>query len=142
MDPRFLQFINSKIKTKVDYDGYYGAQCVDLYREYCKVMYGITDLEMLGEGGARDIYLKYSEFPNERRYFVQLDAKKHSFAKSGDIAIWDKTETNPYGHVAIVVDDQVQDILVLEQDGFKQDGCKLALRSKDNLLGYLMRHEP
>lgn len=141
MDPRFIQFINEKIKTKVDYDGYYGAQCVDLYRQYCKDMYGITTLEMLGDGGARDIYLKYDQFPNEKKYFIQLDAKNHIYAKTGDIAIWDATPTNPFGHVAIVVDDQLSKILVLEQDGFKQDGAKLALRDKENLLGYLTRYD-
>lgn len=141
MDPKLIDFVNKHINQKVDYDGYYGAQCVDLYRQYVKEMYGITNLEMLGDGGAKDIYLKYEEFPHERESFIRLDAEKHSFAQAGDIAIWNASASNEYGHVAIVIDDQVNDILVFEQDGFKQDGAKLKLRSKKNLLGYLMKYD-
>lgn len=141
MDPRIIEFVNKHINTKVDYDGYYGAQCVDLFRQYVKELYGITNLEALGDGGAKDIYLRYDEFPNEKKHFIKLDAEKHSFAQSGDIAIWNSTETNEYGHVAIVLDDQVQNILVFEQNGFTQEGAKLKIRSKQNLLGYLMKYD-
>ena len=30
------EFINKYINTKVDFDGAFGAQCVDLFRQYCK----------------------------------------------------------------------------------------------------------
>ena len=30
------EFINKYINTKVDFNNAFGAQCVDLYRQYCK----------------------------------------------------------------------------------------------------------
>lgn len=141
MDPKIIDFINKHINTKVDYDGYFGAQCVDLFRQYVKEMYGITNLEPLGDGGAKDIYLRYEEFPNERKHFMRLDAQKTSYAQPGDIAVWDATDTNQYGHIAIVIEDQVQSILVFEQNGFTQEGAKLKIRSKEHLLGYLAKYD-
>jgi hypothetical protein len=47
--------------------------------------------------------------------------------------------TNKYGHVAIYLGMVGNSYLVFEQDGFKQDGAKINLRGKENLLGYLRR---
>jgi len=58
----------------------------------------------------------------------------------GDVLIWGATKTNKYGHVAILVDVyNTKYFVVLEQDGFKQDGCKLEFRSRENLLGCLYK---
>ena len=58
----------------------------------------------------------------------------------GDILIWDKTASNKYGHVAILVAlYNTKYFIVLEQDGFAQDGCKLAFRSRENLRGCLYK---
>ena len=35
------QFIKKYLGTKVDFDGKYGAQCVDLYRQYCAEVLGV-----------------------------------------------------------------------------------------------------
>ncbi|MBQ3835554.1 MAG: CHAP domain-containing protein, partial [Treponema sp.] len=61
-------------------------------------------------------------------------------ARAGDVAIWGATKMNPYGHVAIVVKVRANGRLaVFEQDGFKQDGAKLAWRDNKNLIGLLRR---
>ena len=76
--------------------------------------------------------------PIEKKYFYRIGAKKGIFA--GDVAIWDSTETNKYGHVAIVLGELNNSLIVFEQDGFKQDGAKINVRSKNGLLGVL-RHK-
>lgn len=140
LEAKLIEFINKYIKTKVDYDGAFGAQCVDLFRQYTKEVLEIN--EHTGAViGAKDLFLKYEELPIEKKHFLRLDGKNHIYAQRGDIAIWGPTSKNIHGHVAIVVDDCVQNILVFEQDGLKQDGAKLKLRSKDNLLGYLTKYE-
>ncbi len=35
------EFVKKYLGKKVDYDGQYGAQCVDLFRQYCKDVLGI-----------------------------------------------------------------------------------------------------
>ena len=55
------EFINKYNGKKVDFDGVYGAQCVDLVRVYINEFFGI--LEHTGAcsttGGAKDLFLKY-----------------------------------------------------------------------------------
>lgn len=130
-------FVNKYNGKKVDFDGVYGAQCVDLARQYWKEGLGIP--EHTGAcsttGGAKDLYLDYEKMPVEKKYFNKIPASKKILI--GDTAIWDSTETNEFGHVAIVIGELSNSLIVFEQNGFKQDGAKLNIRSKKNLLGVL-----
>lgn len=135
----FEEFIKNNMGKKVDYDGAYGAQCVDLFRQYIKDVLGIKEHtgSCSSSGGAKDLFLDYSKMPIEQKYFYKIPKSKGAVV--GDVVIWDKTNTNQYGHVAIYMGKLNNEIIVFEQDGFKQDGAKINIRSKDNLLGYLRR---
>lgn len=136
-----VDFVNKYIKEKVDFDGVYGCQCVDLFRQYCKDV-----LEIKGHtgsvNGAKELFTKYETLKGEvceKDYFLRLKYPIHNLFLAGDVAIWDSTSSNIYGHVAIILQDMENDVLVLEQDGFKQDGVKLKIRPKENLLGVLRK---
>lgn len=127
------EFINKYINTKVDFDNIYGAQCVDLFRQYCKDVLCIPHTG--GVLGAKDLFLDYAKMPLEQKYFQRISIED---SKPADIIIWNKTQTNQYGHVAIII--SILDnnkVLVFEQDGFKQNGAKLTTRSVKNVLGVL-----
>lgn len=128
------QFIKKYLGTKVDYDGHNGPQCVDLARQYYDEVLEVPQFPALGEnGGAKDI-IKY---PGKLRVTNENILADYS---RGDVLIWGATKTNPYGHVAILVSVyNTKYFIVLEQDGFKKDGCKLAFRSRENLLGGLYK---
>ena len=126
------EFINKYINTKVDFDGAYGAQCVDLFRQYCKDVLNIPHTGAVD--GAKDLILNYQKMEGEKKYFYNLPAIQ---ARTGDVIVWNSTVTNKYGHVAIVIGFTFDGILVMEQDGFKQDGAKFKNRSFDNVLGIL-----
>ena len=132
------EFVKKYTGKKVDYDGVYGAQCVDLFRQYAKECLGIP--EHTGScsttGGAKDLFIDYPKMPIEKKYFTR-ETKKAMIP--GDILIWDSTETNKYGHVAIYLGKLDNDLIVFEQDGFKQDGAKINLRSKNKFLGFLRK---
>ena len=132
-----LDFVNRYIGKKVDFDGFYGPQCVDLYRQYCKDVWEIPHTGSVE--GARDLAEKYELLPRERKYLVLC--REPGSAKSGDVAVWGATPSNRYGHVAIVVAEDEGVLLVFEQDGFKKDGAKLAWRSKKNIIGILKKWE-
>lgn len=121
------RFILNNLNKKVDFDGMYGAQCVDLYRKYCK---DVLEVEQSpGVEGAKDIYYK----PGKLK-------KTTSAYAPGDILIYDVTPTNPFGHVCILVSVLDSDtFIVFEQDGFKKDGAKLAVRTSENLIGGLYK---
>lgn len=126
------QFIKKYQGLKVDFDKAFGAQCVDLYRQYCYDVYHIPHTGAVE--GAKDLreihgpYLKWIEDSATADYSV------------GDVLVWGATPTNKYGHVAILVAIyNTKYFVVFEQDGFKQDGAKLVLRSREGLLGYLYK---
>lgn len=125
------QFIKKYLGTEVDFDKRYGPQCVDLFRQYCAEVLGVP--QSPGVEGAKDI------IKNPGSLCVTKDSLTADYSR-GDILIWGATGKNKYGHVAILVDVyNTKYFVVLEQDGFKQDGVKLAFRSRENLLGCLYK---
>lgn len=132
----FIDFINKYTGKKVDYDGAFGAQCVDLFRQYCKDVLEIKE-HTGAVTGARELYINYTKMPLEQKYFTQEAA---ATAQYGDVVVWDKTSTNSYGHVAIFIGwVDASKMLVFQQDGIAEDGAKLALREMKNCLGCLRR---
>lgn len=130
---KLSEFIQKNIGCKVDFDGLWGAQCVDLFRQYCKDVLGIPRTEPVD--GAKDLFLKYDSMPIEKKYFVAMKTRD---ARYGDVIVYGATEKNRFGHVAIAVstiDDNTH--LVFEQDGFKQDGAKLVERNSASVIGIL-----
>ena len=132
-----LEFAAKYCGKKVDFDKAFGAQCVDLFRQYCQDVVGCPHTGSVEPEGAKGLWFQYSQ-NDEKKYF---DRFSPWFIQSGDVAIWDATVKNKYGHVAIVLlaDTTTKQLLVLEQDGFAQDGCKLAVRGYENLIGVLRK---
>ena len=131
------EFVNKYNGKKVDFDGAFGAQCVDLFRQYNKDVWGNPHTGAVE--GAKDLFLNFENLPVEKKLLDIVPANTNRIYP-GDVAVWNATEVNKYGHVAIVVgllgDES---LIVFEQDGFKQDGAKLNIRTDDNLLGFLRK---
>ncbi len=125
------QFIKKYLGTKVDFDGKFGPQCVDLARQYYSEVLDVPQFPPVE--GAKDIIKN----PGKLKVIKEDALADYS---SGDVLIWGASKTNQFGHVAILVSIyNTKYFIVLEQDGFKQDGCKLAFRSRENLLGGLYK---
>lgn len=130
----FDEFITKYCGKKVDFDKVWGCQCVDLFRQFC---YDVLKIPHTGGvEGAKDLFLSYKSMPLEQKYFAQLTAK--AAPQFGYIAVWGASQTNKYGHVALVIGQlNASTLLVFEQNGFTQEGAKIVKRSTKNLLGYL-----
>ncbi len=131
-----LDFAREHQFKKVDYDGAYGAQCVDLFREFCKDSLNIPHTGVVH--GAKDIWERYDELPVEKQFFEKLTWQ---MPYAGDIVVFGATENNQYGHVAIVIMADDSNILVFEQDGFAQNGAKYRTVKRDNVLGFLRKRK-
>jgi len=129
-----IEFVKKYSGKKVDFDGAFGAQCVDLFRQYCKDVLQIPHTGAVN--GARELYENYDSMPGEKKYFFRVPAKEMIF-ESGDVAVWGASKSNKYGHVAIVITMYDGHLIVFEQDGFKLDGAKISVRSRENFLGVL-----
>ena len=133
------EFVKKYNKKKVDYDGVYGAQCVDLFRQYAKECLNISEHTGACEtsGGAKDLFIDYPKMQIEKKYFIR--SNKKTFIP-GDVLIWNETDKNKYGHVAIFLGYLGKDtLIVFEQNGFSQEGAEIVLRDKNNLLGFLRK---
>ena len=130
------EFVKTYLDKKVDYDGRYGAQCVDLFRQYCKDVLNIP--QPSGVTGARELYTEYEKKPVEVKHFERLPYPENK-PIAGDIVIFDKMQGNPYGHVAIVIAADTNYIKVLEQDGYAQTGTKFAYWKYNHVLGFLRK---
>lgn len=132
------EFVKKYKGQKVDYDHAYGAQCVDLFRQYAKECLGISEHTgpCATSGGAKDLFLDYDKMPVEKKYFYRSRQKNWI---PGDVLIWDKTDKNQYGHVAIFLAYLGNSFLVFEQNGITQAGAEIAIRDRTNLLGYLRK---
>lgn len=128
------QFIRTNKGKKLDFDGNKSFQCVDLARFYLRDVLNVPQFPALGEeGGAKDII----DHPGSLK--VTRDSVLADYSR-GDLLIWGATDKNKYGHVAILVAVyNTKYFIVLEQDGFKQDGVKLEFRSRENLIGCLYK---
>lgn len=133
---KFHEFITENIRKKVDYDGAFGAQCVDLFRQYCKDVLDIS-VHTGAVEGAKDLIERWDYLPIERTYFNRL--ARTATPITGDIVVYGATDKNRYGHVAIFISELNGKQYVLEQDGFKQDGVKVGYREKRDIIGYLRR---
>jgi hypothetical protein len=89
------QFVDKWNGKVCDYDGFYGGQCVDLYRMYVQEVLGCPQ----GPGvlGAKDIWDSYLT-----EYYDRIPNTPDGFPLPGDIMIWGP-RYGTYGHVAIVV---------------------------------------
>lgn len=107
----FDQFITKWLGKRVDFDGVYGYQCVDLIVQYLAEVHGITSGVW---GNAIDYWTKPT--PRLLQDFDKLPAG--TTIQKGDIVVLLPTSTNPYGHIMLGINANT----ALEQNGATGDG--------------------
>lgn len=130
-DPGLNSWINANNNKYLDYDGAYGAQCVDLYAFYTT---GFAGGRPNPVGYAPEIFTNYDS--NAYARFAN-----NSPARAGDVAIWNVGQYTPSGHVAIVVGDNGDGTLRVLQSNATSLGSAgnsiISNISKSALMGYL-----
>lgn len=136
---KYKAFIQTYTGHKVDYDGVFGAQCVDLFRQFCHDVLQIPHTGSCStSGGAKDLFLDYDKMPLEKKYFTRIKESRSAKYRAGDVLVFNATDKNEFGHVALLVSVFDDDSFIcFEQNGIKQDGAKLVLRDRTNMLGAL-----
>lgn len=98
-------FAQKYLGKKIDYDGVYGYQCVDLIKQYLKEEYGLAPGSW---GNAIDYWTKTNP-----ALLTKFDRIASQSPQAGDIVILNGTAGNPYGHIAVATDANT----MLEQNG-------------------------
>ncbi|MDR2731409.1 MAG: CHAP domain-containing protein [Treponema sp.] len=131
-------FICRYYGKKIDFDGQFGAQCVDLIRQYFR---DVWDMSIQPEGviGAQEFYLNHEQRPIQKVYTERVEYKKGQNIPSGAVVVFGNAGTNKFGHIGICIRAESDIIYLLEQDGFRQDGVKISAWGYNNVLGYLVK---
>jgi hypothetical protein len=96
----FDEFINKQTGKPVDFDGVYPNQCMDLMHQYVYDVLGLTDTRLLAHPSAYQVFTDFTETD----YFEKIANTPTSVPQKGDIVLFNKTSSNPFGHVCIFVD--------------------------------------
>ena len=130
------EFVKEYEGKKVDYDGYYGAQCVDLVRLYIRLVWGLPQPKNIISA-----YEAYTHWLRCGNGFNEISWKSITKIARGDIIVFPPTDTNPHGHIAIVLDVTNDEVLCFEQNDFTQKGAEQKRRLLDMGFGCLTLSE-
>lgn len=89
------EFVAKWTGKKCDFDGFYGGQCQDLYRQYVQEVLEFP--QSPGVVGAKDNWDVYLT-----EYYDRIPNTPDGVPEPGDIMIWG-SKYGQYGHVAVVV---------------------------------------
>lgn len=103
------QFVDTTLGQFVHFDEVWGAQCMDLVRVYIRDVLGDQYQPPL----VRNAYSVWNNYPKE--HYERIKNTKYNFPLPGDIIIWHYVYGGT-GHIAIVLDADVNSFTVLSQN--------------------------
>lgn len=110
-------FIKIGTNRRMNPDGRYGLQCVDLADLYAQELFNVPwPQSMGGVQGARQL-LDVS--PDKYWTRINNDVNQPNLIpQRGDLIVWNGNGNNQWGHVALVLSATTTSVTVLQQDGF------------------------
>lgn len=121
------EFISKYDGVGVNYDGAYGNQCVDLYRQYVKEVCQVPQSPSVA--GAKDIWTTYLS-----AYFDRIANTPTGVPQAGDIIIWNST-IGTYGHVGIFISGNTTSFTSFDQNWPDSGGRGVAHKQAHNYTG-------
>jgi hypothetical protein len=128
----FKQFIDKNKNKALDWDGAYGAQCVDLARFYWRDVLGIN--QPRGVAGAKDFWTNYDSDPNLKNNFNKIPNTRELIPVMGDVMIWGSSY-GKWGHIAIVTEGTIDNFTCFSQND--PTGTKSIIKYYKNFNGVL-----
>lgn len=134
----YNQFKAKYLGKYVDFDGSYGAQCVDLFRFYIRDV--MTTPQPNGVTGAADFWANYATDPNLNQYFNKISNTPDGLPSQGDVVIWNK-KYGPFGHIAVVDSADINSVTCLSQNDPTGQPTILKTYKYTNIYGWLQPKE-
>lgn len=147
------QFIDKYSGKKIDFDGAYGGQCVDLFRQYCKEVLGMTQ-QPKGVVGAADFWTNYATDPVLSTNFTQIKNTDDFKPLAGDIMVWNRKvgryidsngKVKYAGHIGVVSDNNatLTSFNSFDQNWRALSVCEITKHTYDNVYGvFRFKKEP
>lgn len=128
------EFVDKYLGKKVDFDGAYGNQCVDLARFYWKEVCGIQQPK--GVAGAADFWSNYSTDPILKDNFEKIVNTPEAVAQPGDVVVWNRNY-GKFGHIAVCVSADMNNLSCFSQNDPSGALCGLKAYKYTNIYGWL-----
>jgi len=105
-------FVSKYLGQRLDFDGYYGTQCVDLFNYYLKEVLGINNpIQQFSVASAYQIW----NYGANNSLFKRIENTPTAVPEIGDIIIFDKSNSFPHGHVSIFLEGDAKKLVSLDQ---------------------------
>jgi len=128
-------FVSRYDRKSVDYDGYYGAQCVDLARVWIHNIGGVQ-FPPLSKGAKDAFRLAQSQF------WTKVKNSPSNYPPAGAIVVFDAKPGNAFGHIAIARPGCTKKTLLsFDQNWSLHHACSLEKHnySSDHVIGWLIK---
>lgn len=131
----FDEFIKKYLGKKVDWDGVYGGQCVDLFRQYVNDVLDFPQPNPVS--GARLLWEGFDLDPNLYTYYDKIPNSPYGIPKKGDVLVWNAKMGGGYGHVAMFIEGGLMSFKSFDQNFPTLDKCTITEHNYSNLYGWL-----
>lgn len=116
-------FIKKYTGKKIDFDGAFGGQCVDLFRQYVKDVLNLPQAKSVRS--AAQFYEDYDRDPVLVKHYLRIPNTLTFVPKVGDIMIWKRSAGGGHGHIAVVHTANVWSFVSFDQNWRKLNVCEL-----------------
>jgi hypothetical protein len=111
----------------IDFDGFYGFQCMDLYQQFNKEVVG----GIVVHGNAIDMWTAYP-----KASYIQIKNEPTNFPQEGDVVIWGQG-VGQYGHIAVCSTANANAFVSFDQNWPVGSKCHFQNHSFKYVLGWL-----
>lgn len=129
------EFVEKYLGKKVDVDGAYGGQCVDLFRQYVEEV-----LELPQPAPVKGAKLFWEGFDVDKNLYTYWDRISNSpfgVPEPGDCVIWNGNAGGGYGHVSIFLEGGLMGFKSFDQNWPTLDVCTITDHNYKNVYGWL-----
>lgn len=126
----FQDFIIKYNGKGIDFDGYYGDQCMDLMHQYCVDVLGLPGILF----AAPTAYQAYQNANDSR--FTKIDNSPTGVPTNGDIIFWN-TSIGSAGHVAVFINGDANSFTSFDQNWPTGSLCHEQAHNYKGVAGWL-----
>lgn len=119
----FSKWVKNNLGNKIDYDGVYGVQCVDLIKSYIK---NVLEIEPQSIGNAIDYYKKRNRIKYLKDNFTAYDYSDSFKFHKGDIIVMQGSSS--YGHIAVCTGEYNKGGVYAYDENYKGSGDGMTKR--------------
>lgn len=115
----------------IDFDGYYGFQCMDLWQQYNKEVVGGP---RIAAPYAKDVWAK-NLYPKD--FYTKIANTPNGVPQKGDVIIWSGAANGGFGHIAVYYDGNVWNFRSFDQNWPTGSWCHFQPHNYNYVYGWL-----